>query len=103
LTATDRQLTGAEEELKQGRSKSQSVEMDVSRPKSTTNAPVPQPDVLTAENAFSTFSLNVSDVSFKLAAAALEKGQMPDAASVRSEEFINAFDYRDPEPAGSAP
>jgi Mg-chelatase subunit ChlD len=103
LTATDRQLTGAEEELKQGRSKSQSVEADVSRPKPTTNAPIPQPEVLTAENAFSTFSLNVSDVSFKLAAAALEKGQMPDAASVRSEEFINAFDYRDPEPAGSAP
>ena len=23
---------------------------------------------------------------------------MPDSASIRSEEFINAFDYRDPEP-----
>jgi Ca-activated chloride channel family protein len=30
--------------------------------------------------------------------ASLEKGQMPDAVSVRTEEFINAFDYRDPEP-----
>jgi Mg-chelatase subunit ChlD len=66
-------------------------------------APIPQPEVTTSENAFSTFSLNVSDVSFKLAAAALEKGQVPDPATVRSEEFINAFDYRDPEPAGSAP
>ena len=56
-----------------------------------------------AENAFSTFSLNVSDVSFKLAAASLEKGLMPEAATVRSEEFINAFDYRDPEPAAGAP
>src|ERR1022692_2628679 len=28
---------------------------------------------------------------------------MPDAASVRSEEFINAFDYRDPEPLAGAP
>jgi Mg-chelatase subunit ChlD len=66
-------------------------------------APEPQPEVATADNAFSTFSLNVSDVSFKLAAAALEKGQMPEPATVRTEEFINAFDYRDPEPAGAAP
>src|SRR5205085_8861736 len=58
-------------------------------------------EVQTCDNAFSTFSLNVSDVSFKLAGASLEKGVMPDPASVRSEEFINAFDYRDPEaPAG---
>jgi Mg-chelatase subunit ChlD len=28
---------------------------------------------------------------------------MPDPASVRSEEFINAFDYRDPEPAAGVP
>ncbi len=66
--------------------------------KPVTNAPIPQPEIQTSENAFSTFSLNVSDVSFKLAAASLEKGQMPDPASIRSEEFINAFDYRDPEP-----
>ena len=68
-----------------------------------TNAPIPQPEVETADNAFSTFSLKVSDVSFKLAAASLEKGVMPDAAGVRSEEFINAFDYRDPEPAPGVP
>jgi Mg-chelatase subunit ChlD/type II secretory pathway pseudopilin PulG len=71
--------------------------------KPSTNAPIPQPEIPTSENNFSTFSLNVSDVSFKLAAASLEKGQMPDAASVRSEEFINAFDYRDPEPAAGTP
>ncbi len=68
-----------------------------------TNAAPPQPEVTTADNAFSTFSLNVSDVSFKLAAASLEKGQMPDPAAVRAEEFINAFDYHDPEPAGDRP
>ncbi|MEY4385387.1 MAG: hypothetical protein RLY20_670 [Verrucomicrobiota bacterium] len=66
--------------------------------KPATNAPVAQPEIQTIENNFSTFSLNVSDVSFKLAAASLEKGQMPDSSSIRSEEFINAFDYRDPEP-----
>ncbi|HSI16099.1 MAG TPA: von Willebrand factor type A domain-containing protein [Chthoniobacter sp.] len=65
--------------------------------------PVPQPEVETRANPFSTFSLNVSDVSFKLAAASLEQNGMPDAATVRSEEFINAFDYRDPEPAPGAP
>jgi Mg-chelatase subunit ChlD len=66
-------------------------------------APTPHPEVLTRENAFSTFSLNVSDVSFKLAAASLEKGAMPEVANIRSEEFINAFDYRDPMPAPGAP
>jgi Mg-chelatase subunit ChlD len=66
-------------------------------------AAIPQPEVATSANAFSTFSLNVSDVAFKLAGASLEKGQMPELATVRSEEFINAFDYRDPEPAAGAP
>ncbi len=66
-------------------------------------APVPQAEVLTRDNAFTTFSLNVSDVAFKLAAASLQNGAMPEAASMRSEEFINAFDYRDPEPAPDAP
>lgn len=64
------------------------------------SAPGPEvlPEVATAENAFSTFSLNVSDVSFKLAEAALAQGRWPEPRSVRSEEFVNAFDYRDPEP-----
>jgi Mg-chelatase subunit ChlD len=79
------------------------IEVDNPLPKTPSPAPIPQPEILAAENAFSTFSLNVSDVSFKLAAASLEKGQLPDAASIRSEEFINAFDYHDPEPAAGVP
>jgi Mg-chelatase subunit ChlD len=79
------------------------LDKDKSPPKATLPALIPQPEILTRENAFSTFSLNVSDVSFKLAAASLEKGLMPDAASIRSEEFINAFDYRDPEAAAGQP
>ena len=51
-----------------------------------------------AEEAFSTFSLHVSDVSFKLALAALERGEWPEAAKIRIEEFVNAFDYGDPMP-----
>jgi Mg-chelatase subunit ChlD len=67
------------------------------------NAPIPQPEILTSSNAFSTFAMNVSDVSFKLAEASLQQGRMPDTASIRSEEFINAFDYRDPEAAPGQP
>ena len=51
-----------------------------------------------ASEAFSTFSLHVSDVSFKLAAAALARGEWPEATKVRLEEFVNAFDYGDPLP-----
>jgi Mg-chelatase subunit ChlD len=51
-----------------------------------------------AAEAFSTFSLHVSDVSFKLAAAALAKGEWPEASKIRIEEFVNAFDYGDPLP-----
>ena len=63
----------------------------------------PQPEIQARDNAYSTFALNVSDVSFKLAGASLEKGVMPEPATVRSEEFINAFDYRDPEPPPGVP
>ena len=76
---------------------------DAPLPKPAVPAPIPQPEVLTRDNAFSTFSLNVSDVSFKLAGASLEKGTLPEPNSIRAEEFINAFDYRDPEPAPGAP
>lgn len=47
----------------------------------------------------STFSLHVSDVSFRLAQAALAKGETLDRASIRPEEFYNAFSYGDPTPA----
>jgi autotransporter-associated beta strand protein len=79
------------------------IATDAPLPKLPSPTPIPQPEFLTRENAFSTFSLNVSDVSFKLAAASLKRGQLPDPASIRSEEFINAFDYRDPEPATGVP
>jgi Mg-chelatase subunit ChlD len=79
------------------------IQYDEAAPrKPTVLPPTPQPEIQTRDNAFSTFSLNVSDVSFKLAAASLQNGTLPDAATVRSEEFINAFDYRDPEAAPGA-
>ena len=76
---------------------------DIPLQKAPEPASIPQPEILTSTNAFSTFSMNVSDVSYKLAEASLQKGRMPDAASIRSEEFINAFDYRDPEAAAGRP
>jgi Mg-chelatase subunit ChlD/type II secretory pathway pseudopilin PulG len=87
----------------QSRQQANQLEDDSVVPKKSLPAPISQPEVLTSENAFSTFSMNVSDVSFKLAAASLENGRLPDAASIRSEEFINAFDYRDPEAAAGQP
>lgn len=65
--------------------------------------PPPEPtagEVAASDEPFSTFSLHVSDVSFRLAQAALAKGQMPERERVRAEEFYNAFDYGDPAPAG---
>ncbi len=61
------------------------------------------PEMATADDPFSTFSLNVSDVSFRLAAASLEAGRLPEPGSVRVEEFLNALDYRDPAPPPGAP
>ncbi len=69
------------------------------RPVAKTVAPsVGLNETTAAAEAFSTFSLHVSDVSFKLAAAALARGEWPEAAKVRIEEFVNAFDYGDPLP-----
>ena len=69
---------------------------------SATQKPTPSGlnEKLAEQEAFSTFSLHVSDVSFKLARAALAKGQWPEAAKIRIEEFVNALDYGDPMPCG---
>ncbi|MDP6794483.1 MAG: von Willebrand factor type A domain-containing protein [Verrucomicrobiota bacterium] len=63
----------------------------------------PRPETVTAENNFSTFSLNVSDVSFKIALASLQADKLPAPANVRSEEFLNSLEYRDPMPRAGEP
>ncbi|MEM9481600.1 MAG: von Willebrand factor type A domain-containing protein, partial [Verrucomicrobiota bacterium] len=55
-------------------------------------------EVSTVTEPFSTFSLHVGDVSFKLAKSALAEGKWPEADRIRIEEFVNAFDYADPMP-----
>jgi Mg-chelatase subunit ChlD len=60
-------------------------------------------EISAADEAFSTFSLHVSDVSFRLAKAALDRGERPDPASIREEEFYNAVEYGDPATAKDEP
>lgn len=63
----------------------------------------PRPETVTAENSFSTFSLNVSDVTFKTTLASLQSNKLPEPGDVRSEEFLNALEYRDPMPGAGDP
>ncbi len=63
----------------------------------------PTAETITTDEPFSTFSLHVSDASFKLATAAMERGEVPAAEGIRPEEFYNAFDYGDPAPANGEP
>lgn len=74
------------------------------QPASTTPKPHPVLDeISTTTEAYSTFSLRVSDASFKLSQAALARGERPAPESVRVEEFYNAFDYGDPVPSAKEP
>ncbi len=63
-------------------------------------------EVSTAQEPVSTFSLHVSDASFRLvqsalAAAAQGKAYDLSPGSIRPEEFYNAFDYGDPAPTAA--
>ena len=60
-------------------------------------------EVTAAEEPYSTFSLNISDASFKVAQAALAKGERPDPAGIKVEQFYNAVDYGDPSPTAGEP
>jgi len=53
------------------------------------------PWVSTEENNTSTFSADVDSGSYSLARRALNEGRLPDASSVRPEEFVNYFHYDD--------
>lgn len=60
-------------------------------------------ETATAAQSVSTFSLHVSDASYRLACAAIERGELPDPSTIRPEEFYNVFDYGDPAPAAGEP
>ena len=66
--------------------------------------PIPTGDeMIAAEEPYSTFSLNISDASYRVAQAALAKGEMPDPEGIKIEQFYNAVDYGDPAPAQGQP
>ncbi|MCP4571627.1 MAG: DUF3520 domain-containing protein [bacterium] len=50
------------------------------------------PFIATEEDALSTFAVDVDDASWSVTRSYLERGALPPAASVRVEEFVNAFD-----------
>ncbi len=54
-------------------------------------------------NPLSTFSIDVDTASYSNVRRFLELGQRPPVAAVRTEEFINYFDYDYPEPRGEHP
>lgn len=56
------------------------------------------PTVDTAEERFSTFSVDVDTASYAIARSALEAGRLPDPASVRVEELVSSFRYEYPPP-----
>lgn len=60
-------------------------------------------EIIASEDPYSTFSLNISDASFQIAQAALAKGDRPDPAAIKVEQFYNAVDYGDPAPAAGQP
>jgi uncharacterized protein involved in exopolysaccharide biosynthesis/secreted protein with Ig-like and vWFA domain len=68
-----------------------------------TPPPVIVEEIAAAEDPYSTFSLNISDASFQIAQAALAKGERPDPAGIKVEQFYNAVDYGDPAPASGEP
>lgn len=65
--------------------------------------PVETAESLAVDDPYSTFSLNVSDASFQIARAAMAKGERPDPASIKPEQFYNAVDYQDAAPAVGEP
>jgi Ca-activated chloride channel family protein len=60
------------------------------------------PEVKTSVDSISTFSIDVDTASYAIARRALQNNMLPSPASVRVEEFVNAFEYRDSAPTEEA-
>jgi len=57
------------------------------------------PFVDTEDDHLSTFAIDVDDASFVMARSYLERGELPPKDAIRTEEFINHFDYEYTAPA----
>ena len=65
-------------------------------PTPRTPPPPVNPFVLTAQDRFSTFSLETDTASYSLTRRYIRRGYRPPPGVVRMEEFVNAFDYNYP-------
>jgi len=65
-------------------------------PKATFKAVPVNPFVMTARDRFSTFAIDVDTASYAIGRSYIRRGYLPPAASVRMEEYVNAFDYNYP-------
>ncbi len=81
-------------------SKKKSPIQKMKAPRPPGAVPMVFPEVDAQAEPFSTFSLYVTDVSYRLAKAALSRGSWPPPEQIRPEEFLNAFDYGDRIPPG---
>lgn len=59
--------------------------------------------ILTKNEALSTFSVDVDAASYSNMRRFINKGQMPPADAIRTEELINYFSYDYPSPTGNTP
>jgi secreted protein with Ig-like and vWFA domain/outer membrane protein assembly factor BamD (BamD/ComL family) len=109
LATSDKELSDLESDARQRVAKLPAIRgMIVDRREQ--NAAAPKPDltklmeeIAATEDPYSTFSLNISDASFQVAQAALAKGERPDPAGIKVEQFYNAVDYGDPAPSAGEP
>ncbi|HEY3062809.1 MAG TPA: von Willebrand factor type A domain-containing protein, partial [Chloroflexota bacterium] len=58
------------------------------------------PFVDTLDDRLSTFGMDVDTAAYGIAKRFLADGHLPEPASVRVEEYVNAFDYQYPQPEG---
>lgn len=68
-----------------------------------TNEIVEIPFVKVDDEAISTFSIDADGASYSNMRRQLQDGQLPVAASLRTEELVNFFNYDYPEPTGDVP
>ena len=61
--------------------------------------PVVNPEVDAASDNLITFAVDVDTASYAIARSYINRGDLPPANTVRTEEFINYFDYRQAPPA----
>lgn len=70
---------------------------DVTLPPASSFRPMPvNPFVMTQQDKFSTFAIDVDTASYALCRKYIRSGFLPPAGAVRMEEFINSFDYNYP-------